>query len=229
MARRRNRKKKQTDETLVDLIEVRDSAQGFIDRNQKWIFGALTLVVVAIGGLFAYNNFNKKPRQAEAVQQMAQAQYHFERDSFAQALTNPGGGHPGFVKIAEDYSGTAAGNLALYYTGISYLNLGEYAAALDYLNDYNPSGDITPIMKYGAMGDAFSELNEFDKAMKYYKIAIKKGENDFLIPYYLKKIGLLHERNGNPEDARAVYQRIKDEYPESTEGREIDKYIVRVE
>jgi hypothetical protein len=133
----KKRNQKKSDETLVDLVEVGSQAQSFYDRNQNIIFGALVGLVVIIGGVFAYNNFYKKPRQAEATEQMFQAQLQFERDSFIMALTNPGGGYYGFLDIIDNYGGTKAGNLANYYAGISYLNLGKYEAAIDYLKAFN--------------------------------------------------------------------------------------------
>lgn len=225
---RRKRNQKQADETLVDIVEVRDSAQNFFDDNQKLIFGALVALVVIVGGFFAYNNFYKKPHQKEAVEQMFRAQEQFERDSFALALTNPGGGYMGFLDIIDKYKGTAAANSARYYAGISYLNLGKYQAAIDYLQDYKAVGEVTPIAKYGAMGDAYSELQDFDSAMKYYKKAAAEQVNDVLTPYYLKKVGMLHEHNGNFAEAKKVYQQIKDDFPNSASGRDIDKYLARV-
>ncbi|MCB0569742.1 MAG: tetratricopeptide repeat protein [Phaeodactylibacter sp.] len=225
---RRKRTSKQADETLVDIVEVRDSAQNFFDDNQKLVFGLLVALVVIVGGFFAYNNFYKKPRQKEAVEQMFRAQEQFERDSFALALTNPGGGYLGFLDIIDKYKGTAAANSARFYAGISYLNLGKYEAAIDYLQQFKAVGEVTPIAKYGALGDAYSEMQDMDAAMKNYKKAVNEEENDVLTPYYLKKIGMLHEHNGNFADAKKVYQEIKDKYPASPSGRDIEKYLARV-
>ena len=229
MARRRNKKQSKGDETLVDLVEVKDQAQGFLDQYQTYIFIGLVAVVLAIGGVFAYNNFYIQPKQVEAVDQMAQAQLQFSRDSFALALTNPGGGYAGFLDIADTYKGTKAGNLANYYAGICYLHLGEYAGALDYLNDFKPAGDVLPIMKFGAMADAFAELQDLEKAMKYYEKAVAQGGNDFLVSYYLKKVGLLHENNGETDQALKAYSKIKSDFPDSPISNDIDKYISRVE
>jgi tetratricopeptide (TPR) repeat protein len=41
------------------------------------------------------------------------------------------------------------------------------------------------------------------------------------------KAGEIYELNGNYSEALKLYERIKDEYPESTEGSSIDKYIAR--
>lgn len=225
---RRKRNQKKADETLVDIVEVKDQAQSFIDGNQNLIFGGLAALVLVIGGLFAYNNFYKAPRQQEAMEQMYQAQVQFERDSFALALTKPGSGYLGFLDIIDTYGSTEAGNLALYYAGISYLNLGQFDAAIDYLEDYSPSGEITPTMKLGALGDAYSELNDFDKAMSYYKRAVSAGDNEVLASYYMKKVGLLHEKNGNFSEAKAAYEELKSKFPTSPYGLDIDKYITRV-
>jgi len=42
------------------------------------------------------------------------------------------------------------------------------------------------------------------------------------------KAGELYELSGKFTDALNVYEKIKDKYPESTEGSSIEKYIARV-
>jgi TolA-binding protein len=157
---------------------------------------------------------------------MYQAQLQFERDSFANALTSPGSMFPGFLDIQDQYGGTKAANLANYYIGVSYLNLGKYEAAADYLKSFKAKTPEMTIMKNGALGDAYSELQDMGQAMSYYKKAAN-SDNDLLTPYYLKKVGMLQERNGDTAAAAATYQKIKDEYPQSAEGREIDKFLAK--
>lgn len=226
MARRRNRKQKE--DTLINVVDAKEQAQDFVERNQNLIFGALLGIVLLVGGYFAYNNFVKAPKEKEAAEQMKEAQIQFERDSFALALTNPGGGFNGFLDIIEKYPGTKAGNTANYYAGISYLQLGEYEAAISYLDDFKPDDEIFPIMKYGAMGDAYSELNDFAKAERAYKKAVEVGDNEALTVYYLKKLGLFSEKQGKFAEAKKYYERIKKDYPTSNTNNEIDKYISRV-
>lgn len=228
MARRiKNRKK--ADETLVDIVEVRDQAQGFFEKNQRLIFGLGIALILVFGGIIIYNNFYQAPREVEAIDQMNLAQYQFERDSFAQALTSPGVGSSGFLDIIDNYGGTEAANLAHYYAGICYLNLGQFEAALDYLKDFSPGGEILPAMKYGAMGDAYSELGQMDEAISNYKRASNQSDNGVLASYYLKKLGMLNEKQGDLEAAREAYEQIKMEYPTSPYASDIDKYLTRVE
>lgn len=229
MAKRKPRSSQQDDEQLVNVVEQTQQAQDFLEKNGNLLFGILAAAVLVIGGIFAYNNFYKLPQQKEAIQQMAQAQYQFERDSFSSALTNPGGGFMGFLDIIDNYGGTPAGNAAKYYAGVSYLNLGKHQAAIDYLEQFSADGEILPIMKYGAIGDAHAELNDLGTALGYYEDAVAAGGIEALQAYYLQKIGMLNEKQGNYAAALSAYQKIKTDYPTSPAGRDIEKYIMRVE
>ena len=46
---------------------------------------------------------------------------------------------------------------------------------------------------------------------------------------YLKRLGMLYEKQGQAADARKQYQQIKDQYPNSSEARDIEKYLIRLE
>jgi tetratricopeptide (TPR) repeat protein len=222
------RNKKASDDTLVDIGEKTEQAQDFYEKNHNTILGGLFVLVLLIGGVFAYNNFYKTPRLNAAIEEMAQAQRMFEKDSFALALANPGNGSLGFLDIATDYSGTAAGNLANYYAGISYLNLGQFDAALSFLEDFSPDGSVLPITYYGALGDVWSEKNDMDKAISFYKKAIGQGSNEFLEAYYTKKLGMLYEYQGKVAEAKSTYENLKTKYPNTPEGQDIEKFISRV-
>ncbi len=219
------RKRKQQEDTLIDIVEVSEQATGFVERNQKTIIGAVAAVLVIVGGYFGYKTFIQAPKQQEAINQMAQAQMQFQQDSFAAALENPGAGFPGFLDMIDDYGSTAAGNSSKYYSAICYLNLGRFEDAINYLNSFSADDDITEIMKFGALGDAHSELGDMDKAISMYKKATSVNANEFLIPYYLKKYALLSETQGDRANALSAYQRIKKDFPKSSEGLEADKYL----
>lgn len=215
------------EETIAASNSNKSLAEIFED-NKDLITYILIGILVIVGGYILYRQLVKVPQEKEAIQQMAQAQTQFERDSFALALTNPGQGYLGFIDLSTEYSGTPSGNLALYYAGVSYLNLGQFDAAIDYLEDFSPSGDITPSMRAGALGDAYSETNNLDQALSYYNKAVSSSNNELISAYYLKKVGMLNEHLGNNEAARDAYQTIKNKYSDTPLSRDIDKYLVRV-
>jgi TolA-binding protein len=227
MAQRKKTNKQ--DEVLIDISEVTGQAEDFFEKHQKQILTAVAAVVLIVGGWLAYQNFYKKPRQKEALEQMYQAEWQFARDSFNLALANPGGGYPGFADIVKKYGGTAAGNAALYYAGVCCLNLGQFDAAISYLDDFSPNGEIFPAMKHGVLGDCYAEKGDLDKALSLYNKAANSSDDELIAPYYLKKVAMLSEKQGKKSDAKSAWQKIEDEYPNSPESRDAEKYLIRLE
>jgi tetratricopeptide (TPR) repeat protein len=219
---------KNTDEKLLDLVEVQHNTRDFIDKNQSKIGIIGGGLLLAIVGFIAYYFLYQKPRQERAVEQMMMAQQQFEKDSFRLALTNPGGGYSGFLDIIETYSGTKTANLAKYYAGLSWLNIGQFDAAIEQLKSYSPKDEATKITKLGALGDAYSEIKDFPQAISYYKQAIGAGKNELLTAYYIKKLGFLYMHQKDNGNALAQFQSLKKEYPLSPETSDIDKYIVKL-
>lgn len=216
------------DETLIDIGQVKHQAEDFYEKHKMTIIGGLVGLIVIVGGWLGYKYMYQEPKNIEALEQMYQAEFLFEKDSFEMALNNPGGGFAGFAELSETYSSTAAGNLAKYYAAICCLNLHKYEEAKSYLESYKASGDLMPILKNGALGDVYAELNDFETALKYYQKAANE-ENEFLTPVNLKKIGLLKEKLGDKEGALKSYKEIKEKYSESPDGNNIDKYIIPLE
>lgn len=212
------------EETLVDMVEAQEVAQDFFEKHQKTILAALLGIVLLVGGYLAYSLGYKAPQEKAAQMAVYKAQEQFARDSFALALENPGGGFEGFLDIIDNYGGTKAGNLAKYYAGVSYLNLGRFPEAIDYLESFSAAGDVTPIMKSGALADAYAENGNLDKALGLYKQAANAENNEFLTPYYLYKYAMLSKKQGNASDAAAAFERIKKDYPNSTEAAEAERY-----
>jgi tetratricopeptide (TPR) repeat protein len=216
------------EEVLIDVAEVTQEAQHWFEVYKKpLMYGAIALVAI-IGGTLAWRSY-QAGNQVKAVQAMWKAEQMFERDSFAVALNNPGGGYEGFLGIISKYGRTPAGNMAHYYAGVSYLQLGKFDEAINHLEDFSPSGTVSPTMKFGALADAYSEKQDFKKALKYYKEAASSGAVEDMKALYLKRFALLSEKEGNASDAVSAYTEIKEKYPTSAEGRDIEKFIARAE
>jgi TolA-binding protein len=72
-------------------------------------------------------------------------------------------------------------------------------------------------------------MGEFEKATSAYRSGIDKYKNNFSSPIMLKKLGIVYEEMGDLDKALEAYRNIENVYPDSPEGREIKKYIGRVE
>ena len=99
--------------------------------------------------------------------------------------------------------------------------------AIKELNDFDTDDIILEPVATAAIGDANMELGKTEEAITFYLKAAKVQENKFTTPIYLMKAGLAYEELNNYANAIKIYEQIKSEYPESNEGREIEKYLVK--
>jgi len=222
------KKKAHHGDNLEELESALTRTEQFIEDNQKiitYIIGGIVLVVVAYLG---FNKFYLHPREKEALSQMFMAVDYFEKDSFNLAI-NGDGNYLGFLDIIDDYGMTKSANRAKYYTGIAYLYMGQYEDALDYLNEFKTEDLLLGPITEGAKGDAYLELGENDKALSQYKKAYELTDNELTTPVYMMKAANLLESMDELEDALSLYKDIKEKYPKSNEGTEVDRYIARVE
>ncbi len=216
------------DAEIVNVAEVTDKAIDFYTKHQKNILVVATGLILLIGGYLAYKYLIIVPKEKAAIEAMYQAEAQFAQDSFAAALKNPGANFEGFEDIVENYGGTKAGNTAKLYAGICNLNLGKYEEAIGYLEDYSASDDVTPAVKYGALGDAYAESNQLDKAYENYEKAANANDDEFSVPFYLNKLGLLQFAQKKNEEALKTFKTLSEKYPNTQEGKEAEKMVARL-
>jgi tetratricopeptide (TPR) repeat protein len=218
-------KKDDNPQGMKNVEETLSKTEQFLEQNYKPLLIGLAAVVVLVG-LFWLAKLYLTKRNDEAQSQMYQAQKYLELDSINLAL-NGDGNYLGFLDIAKEYKFTKAGDLARYGAGICNLHLGNYEEAIDFLNKYSKKDKVIGSIAIGATGDAYVELGNLDKGISKYLEAAEFAANSFNTPLFLMKAAELYEMNGKYPDALKLYEKIKDEYPTSTEGSTIDKYIAR--
>jgi tetratricopeptide (TPR) repeat protein len=219
-------KKDVNPQTISNVEETLTRTEHFLEENYKTLLIGLGVIVVLVG-IFWLGKLYLGKKNDEAQSQMYQAERYFEMDSLNLAL-NGDGNYLGFLDIIKDYKLTNAGNLARYHAGICYLHLGKYQDAIDFLNKYSKKDKVIGSLAIGATGDAYVELGDLDKGVSKYLEAAEFAMNSFNTPLFLMKAAELYELTGKYSDALKLYERIQNDYPESTEGSSIEKYIARV-
>ncbi len=222
------KKKDTTEERIVAVEEGLSKTEQFIENNQKIILIVLGAIIVIVLAYMGYKKYILKPKEIEAQSQMFMAEKYFEQDSLDLAI-NGDGNYLGFIDIIDEYRVTKSANLANYYLGICYLKKGEFNDAIKYLKKFKSKDQIVAPMAIGAIGDAYMELGDKQKAADYYLEAANKNDNDFISPLFLKKAGQTYEELNKFDKAVEVYKKIQKNYNKSFEAREIEKYIARAE
>ena len=146
---------------------------------------------------------------------------------FDKALAGDDAECIGFEAIAEEYH-NQQGKLAALYAGICYFEKGEYEEAAKYLNKFDADDVNIDPAAHQLLGDAYVELGEYGKAAKAFEAAAKSG-NEMIAPMSLKKAGIVYLHEGEKAKALKAFKAIKENYPQSSEAQDIDKFIAVAE
>lgn len=219
-------KKKETGKGIENVEQTLTKTEQFLEQNYKPLLYVL-IGLVAVVGIFWLLKMYSGKKNDEAKSQMFMAEQYFGQDSLKLAL-NGDGNNLGFIDISDQYKMTKSGKLANFYAGACLVHLGQFEEAINYLNKYTLKDDLLAPEAKGLIGDANVELGNTDEGIKYYLEAADMADNSFHTPIYLMKAGMMYESNGKYAEALGLYEKIQDKYPESTEGKSIDKYIARV-
>jgi len=219
-------KKKETGKGIENVEQTLTKTEQFLEQNYKPLLYSLIGVVVVVGLFWLLKMYTVKKNE-EAQSQMFTAEKYFSQDSLKLAL-NGDGNNLGFIDIADQYKLTKTGKLANFYAGTCLMHLGQFEEAIGYLNKYTLKDEILNPQAKGLIGDANVEMGDKEEGIKYYLEAADMAGNSFHTPIYLMKAGMIYESEAKYAEALKLYERIRDKYAESNEGRSIDKYIARV-
>lgn len=205
----------------------------WIEANPKIVIGAVVAILLIVGGYFGYQYYVDN-QNSQAQKEMFQAVRYFEKyiesghDSLNIALKGDGN-NLGFIDIVDGYGMSKAGNLANFYAGSIYMRQSKYKLGRLYLEDFSSDDLLVQARAFSLIGDSYMEENDFGNAANFYNKAANFKPNKFFSPVYLMKEALAYEKLNQNAKAIQVYQKIVDEYWESSEIQNAKKYKARLE
>lgn len=219
---------KKNRESQIEEVEALTSTENFIDKYKNAIMIGGGAIVVVVLGIIGYQKLVAEPNEIASQEAYWPAFYEFEKDSM-QLAANGNEMFDGMLDVADEYSGTSGGNIANYTLAIGAMRAGNFEEAIEYLDECDFDDVMMGSLVLGLKGDCYVELDQNEDAVNYFEKAAAREQNDYTSPMYLKKAGLTYEALNQPEDALNAYLKIKNDWPESEEATDIDKYIARVE
>ena len=223
----KNEEKKDLLENPEVLAEKVEGVEHWIEDNPKIVFGVLGMLILVAGGFFGYRYW-MGTQDDQAQKEMFQAVRYFEADSLNLAMEGDGN-NLGFKQIIDDYGMTDAANLANYYAGAICLKQGKFQLAIYYFDGFKAKDELIQARAYSLTGDAYMEQKKYEEAASNYDKAANYKPNKFFTPTYLMKAGLAFEKANQKDRAIKVYQRVIDEYWDSTDFQNARKYKARLE
>ena len=209
----------------LNVEDALTQSEAFLIKYKNAIIGGVVAVIIIVAGFIMYKNLYAEPREEKAQAALFKGQEYFEQDAFEQALNGDSIGYTGFLKVADEYSGTKAANLAKAYAGICYAQLGKYEEAVKMLDSFNGKDQMVAPAILGAAGNCYAQLGQLDKAASTLLSAADKADNNTLSPIFLIQAGEILVKQGKYDDAVNAYTKIKDKYLQSYQAMDIDKYI----
>jgi predicted negative regulator of RcsB-dependent stress response len=181
------------DEPILDVEQAFSRTELYIEQNRKSLLIILGVIIVLVGGYFAYKYWYVAGEETQARTEMFKAEDYFGKDSLDLAMNGDKNGSKGFLDIVDEYSITPSGNLAEYYLGMIYLRKGQFDDAIAHLEEFDGNDQMVGPLATAAIGDANMELGKTDEAITYYLKAAEQNNNNFDTPICLKKAGLAYE------------------------------------
>lgn len=217
-------KKSKTRTSIEEINESLSSFEQKIEKNKKFIYVILGVIIVIALIILGYVNLVRNPAIENAKQDIALAdkEYSEGNDSVAIEL---------YRQVAEKY-GNAPANRASLNAAIILYQEEKYEEAIECLNDYDPKGAIVGPASQSLLGDCYVNLDNYDAALKAYDKAVSlTNDNELYAPIFLMKKASVYRAQQNYAAEAETYQKISDEYPEFAVEYNIDieKYLIRAQ
>ncbi|WP_238784952.1 tetratricopeptide repeat protein [Blattabacterium cuenoti] len=133
----------------------------------------------------------------------------------------------GFLGILSKYPSTKAGNISKYYAGVCYYQLGNYKKSIKMMESFSAKDDILlSSIKYGFIGDAFSQIGNNKEALKNYIKAAEIKENELTTPLYYYKAALLDFYMKRYKHSKYLLKKIEINYPFFLYKKNVEKYLM---
>ena len=209
-----------------NIAEAVSKSELFFQKYGKIIYGCVAAILLIALAILAYNRFILQPQKEKAQAAMYVAEQRFGAGDFELAL-NGDDNDMGFEEIIDTY-GVKGGKSVYMYAGACALQTGDFDKAIKYYKKYDGEDKILLARAQAGIGDAYVGLEDYKSALAAYEKAAATIDNMYAAGYLLKA-GQVAEELGDKEKALAYYNKIKDQYPQSAEASDIDKYITRIE
>jgi len=210
------------------LINFYKSAVVFFEKykNKIFIYAGVLVAVAAI--VYFYVN-QKSESNEKAGLELSRIMPLYDQGAYLEAIEGKQGTNIiGLKRIVEEFGGSENGETAKIYLANCYAFLGNYDEANKYYNDYSGSIDYFEAASLAGQAGYYADQEDFEKAANLFLQASKMSEINSQNPDYLLNAGIYYLKAGEKEEAKILFNRIKEDYSTSLAYREVDKYLAMI-
>jgi tetratricopeptide (TPR) repeat protein len=211
------------------LVSTYYKAYGYFEENRSRVLTAGGALVVIIALVYFYIE-NRIEDNRIAGTQLARVMNIYDQGSYLEAIEGREGTNiVGLKQIVEDYGSSDNGEIAKIYLANSYNFLGRNEEAMQYYEDYSGGNDIFKATALAGQAEIYEAKKDYEKAADFYLKASRVSNENVLNPDYMLKAGINFMQAGNDEEAKELFEEIKQDYSTSTAFREVDIYLAQIQ
>jgi tetratricopeptide (TPR) repeat protein len=225
------KKKKLTKKEIKQdkFVEFYYKAQDFVQENQKKVLIYVGSFVAVIFLVFFYSNY-KSSQNEEAGELLSKVMELYDAGSYLEAIEGKQGTPKikGLKEIVSEFGSTENGETAKIYLANAYAFLGQYDKAFQFYEDYSGSNDLFKATALAGQASYYAVKKDYAKAAKLYKQAAFISKTNPNRPDYLLQAGINFMKSKNNDEAKALFQIIKDDYKASNAHAQVDRYFLEL-
>jgi peptidyl-prolyl cis-trans isomerase D len=164
----------------------------------------------------------------EIAEEMFEAELAFINKNYKDALWGTKQ-HKGFASLIDKSPNSKQQQLLLLYAGLSSLQTGDYQNVINYFSKFETEDRFFSIVKYGAQGDAYSQLGDDQKALEMYLNAEKANDNFVVVPIYLIRAAAIYDKSKDYKSAFEQFNLMRTKYAPSQQNYDSEKYLSHYE
>ena len=217
------------------FIETTFKSYEFLQENLKTIIISFVIVVVLVGGVTIYRQYQRNERAeaslafAQAVEKFQEAENNWldpEKAGVSKEQFQAAGAK--FQTVFQKYSGTLYADKARYNYAETLYYQGDYSGAISQFQSvvetHHPENQILALYAQKAIGNCYEQLGEYDKAIEAYRPEKYKPLSN--LPVAIREQAIAesqfsqarcYEKLGRSQDALAIYKDIIDIFKENLE------------
>lgn len=207
------------------LVEIYYKSQSFFEENKNRIFMYLGIAALVVVAVIFYMNYRSSQNE-EAGLHLSKVMEMYDMGDYLGAIEGKKDIKLlGLKDIVSEYGSTENGETAKIFLANSYANLGKAEDAFKYYDDYSGSIDIYVAASLAGQASYHASKNEYEKAADLYLNASRVIKKDLRNADYIFLAALNYFEAGDTEQAKTLFETIKDEYKTSMAFTQVDRYL----
>lgn len=207
------------------LVEFYYRSQSFFEENKNTIIMYLGIAALVVVAVIFYLNY-RSGQNEEAGMHLSKVMEMYDMGDYLGAIEGKKDVKLlGLKDIVAEYGSTENGETAKIFLANSYANLGKPEDAYKYYEDYSGDIDIYVAASLAGQASYFASKNEYEKAADLYLNASRVIKKDLRNADYIFLAAVNFFEAGETEQAKTLFQTIKDEYKTSMAFSQVDRYL----